>query len=104
MRETIAKMVGDARRKNLRLGLQTAERAGMHNTIAVALEDVTVRMFGFRIPSATASSKRKTQVGQHPSASRRYFGISLRIRLAVPATSPLSFTRGSKSFFASAGF
>jgi hypothetical protein len=52
MRQAIAEMVGVARGEDLRLGFETAERAGMNNAVAVARVVTAVRMRGLRVAPA----------------------------------------------------
>src|ERR1700735_896126 len=52
MREAIAKMIGEARGKNLRLGLEPAESAGMDDAIAIAREVGAIRVRCFRVAPA----------------------------------------------------
>jgi hypothetical protein len=53
VRESIAKVVGKTRGKNLRLGFQPAESARMYYAVAVAGVFTAVMMRGFGIAPAT---------------------------------------------------
>src|SRR5438067_1111192 len=44
MGQSIAEMVGEPGRENLRLGFQPPEGAGMHDAVAVALERIAIGM------------------------------------------------------------
>src|SRR4029077_20361578 len=52
VRQPIAKMVGIARRENLRLGFQPAKSARVDDAVAVPRIDTTIRMEGFRVAAA----------------------------------------------------
>src|SRR5260370_39625977 len=67
--KAVAEMVGQARSEHLGLGLQAAEGAGMNYAVAVALESVTVRVFGFGVSPPPASLYRKSQPRQHERAT-----------------------------------
>ena len=61
-------MVGQAGSKYLRFGLQPAERTGMDHAVAVALERIPIRVFGFGVSPPPASLYRKSQPRQHEKA------------------------------------
>ena len=64
VRQPIAKVVGDAGWKDLRLVFQAAKSAGVDHAIAIALELVAVRMRRFRIPPPAARRNREPQTAQ----------------------------------------
>ena len=74
--EAVAEMVGQARSEDLGLCLQTAKGTGMNDAVAVALESVAVRVFGFGVSPPPASLYRKSQPRQHEGRRllRRQFG------------------------------
>src|ERR1041385_6489738 len=103
--QPVAEVVRDAGRENLRLSFQPAERAGVNDAVAIPLKRVPVWMLSFRIAPTASLRGWKTKLIEHPKQRCRYFfGISLRRRAAAPAIWLLSFTSGSKSLRASAGF
>jgi hypothetical protein len=59
-------MIGEARREDLRLGFQSAKRAGVNHTIPVALERVAIGMVQLRISSAPALAHLKPKSAEHP--------------------------------------
>jgi hypothetical protein len=75
VRQAVAEVVGKARREDLRLSFQAPEGARVHDAIAIALETISIRMFGLRVSPSPALIHRKPQAGQHraaaSSASRR---------------------------------
>src|SRR5258708_24590855 len=62
--QAVAKMVGNARWKNLRLIFQSAEGVGVNDAIAIALKFVAVRMRQLRIPAAETAGDRKAQAAK----------------------------------------
>ena len=67
--QAIAEMIGQAGSEDLGLGLQAAEGTGMNHAVAVALESVAVRVFGFGVSPPPASLYRKSQARQHEKAA-----------------------------------
>ena len=51
VRQPVAEVIGELGRKNLRLILQPAKGARMNNAVAIALEDVAVRVLGLGVTS-----------------------------------------------------
>ena len=64
VRQAIAEMIGDAGGEDLRLVFESAKGAGMHDSIAVALEFVPVGMREFRISPASGALHRKMEPPQ----------------------------------------
>ena len=62
MGQAVAEMVGEAGGEHLRLVLQPAECAGVHDAVAVALEFVAIGMGGLGITPAPRPLHRKPQV------------------------------------------
>src|SRR5260370_41274926 len=93
-------MVGNARRKNLRLIFQPAECVGVNDAIAIALKFVAVRMRQLRIPAAQTAADRKAQAAE----SGHFCGISESAVSAALLTLGRALPRsGSSSFRARAG-
>jgi hypothetical protein len=53
MRQTVAKMVGVARREDLRFCFEATESSRMDNAVAVTRVAAAIRMLGFGISAAT---------------------------------------------------
>src|SRR5262249_6927676 len=63
-----SKVVGQPWAEDLGLSLQTAECAGVDQPVAIALKDVAIWVFRFRVAPAPALLGRKPQVRQHAEA------------------------------------
>jgi hypothetical protein len=61
VRQAVAEVIGKSRRENLGLGFQAAKGARMNDTIAIALEDIAVRVLRFRITAAGAALYREAK-------------------------------------------
>src|SRR5208337_3880512 len=65
VRQARAKVVRIAAREDLRLVLQTAEGARVNDTVAVALERITVRMWRLRIAAPAGILHANRVAGEH---------------------------------------
>jgi hypothetical protein len=54
-------VIGQAGREDLGLGFEAAKGACMNDTVAIALEDIAVRVFRFRIAAAGAALYREAK-------------------------------------------
>ena len=66
MRQAVPEMIGDARREDLRLVFQAAERAGMNHAVPVALKLVAIRMGKLRIAPSPGACDWKFKMGEVP--------------------------------------
>src|SRR6266567_2586189 len=102
MGQAIAKVIGNARRKDLRLVLQAAERTRVDNTVAVALKRVAVWMARLRVAAPARRFNRESQVREHQGGC--YFcGRSFSAERAIWLTSDFSPATCRSSFRASSG-
>jgi hypothetical protein len=74
MGQPVAKVIGNAGRKDLRFGFETPESAGMNHAVAIALEGISIGVIGLGVPASAALRQRETQraksdVGRHPKAA-----------------------------------
>src|ERR1039458_5145998 len=102
--EAVPEMVGKAGSEDLGLRLQAAEGAGMNHAVAVALEGVAVRVFGFGVSPPPASRYWKSQPRQHEKKGDYCCGISPSSVSATCPTLPCRVRNGSSNLRASAGF
>jgi hypothetical protein len=74
--EPVAEVIGELRREDLRLIFETPERAGMHNTIAIALKLIAVRVRRFGVPPAPGSPHQKPEMSER---GRMHYRCSILI-------------------------
>src|SRR5579883_2482774 len=86
--QTVAEMIGNPLGEDLGLGLQPAERARMHDPVAVALEFIAVGVQGFRITPAAALRHLKSQPGEHAGSETAPIAAAARRTTRAPPGSP----------------